>query len=82
MDWLQALYFSHEKLYYVNYLRSLKFLKSINKSVLEKKFVNYFMSKKFLLTDVKLMHFSLQHWHPLETKVSTTLIVPISPSDK
>ena len=51
MDWLQALYFSHEKLYYVHYLRSLKFLKSINKSVLEKKFVNYFTSKKISIDE-------------------------------
>ena len=44
MDWLQALYFSH-----VHYLRSLKFLKSINKTVLEKKFGNYFTSEKIYI---------------------------------
>ena len=39
------------KLYYVHYLCSLKFLKSINKSVFEKKFVNYFMSKKISIDE-------------------------------
>ena len=32
-------------------LRSLKFLKSINKSILEKKFVNYFTSKKIYIDE-------------------------------
>ena len=50
MDWLQALFFSHEKLYYVHYLCSLKFLNSI-KSILEKKFVNYFALKKISIDE-------------------------------
>ena len=51
MDLLQALSFSHEKLYIIHYLHSLKFLKSINKSILEKKFVNYFTLKKISLDE-------------------------------